>query len=48
MCTTGRTGEISLVQAASHDEANVDVLDAVGAADTEHIGLVNDLAISLC
>ncbi len=40
-------GEISLVQAANKDVANMDVLDAVGAADTDHIEQVNDLAISL-
>ena len=40
-------GEISLVQAANKDAANMDVLDALGPADTEHIRQLNDLAISL-
>ena len=40
-------GEISLVQAANKDAANMDVLDALGPADTEHIRQLNDLAVSL-
>lgn len=40
-------GEVSLVQAANKDAANMDVLDALGAAVTEKIRQVNDLAISL-
>jgi len=38
-------GEISLVQAANKDAANMDVLDALGPADTEHIRQLNDFAI---
>jgi hypothetical protein len=40
-------GEISLVQAANKDAANIDVLDALGSADPQHIWPVDDLAISL-
>ena len=40
-------GEISLVQAANKDAANIDVLDALGSADPQHIRQVDDLAISL-
>ena len=42
-----RDGEISLVQAANKDAANIDVLDALGSADPQHIWPVDDLAISL-
>ena len=42
-----KDGEVSLVQAANKDAANMDVLDALGAADTEDIRQVSDLAISL-
>ena len=42
-----KDGEISLIQAANKDVANMNVLDAVGAADTGHIEQVNNLAISL-
>jgi len=42
-----QNGEISLVQAANKDAANMDVLDALGPADTEHIRQLNDFAISL-
>jgi hypothetical protein len=42
-----KDGEISLVQAANRDAANMDVLDALGSAETEDIKLVRDLAISL-
>ena len=40
-------GEISLVQAANKDAANIDVLDALGSADPQHISQLDDLAISL-
>ena len=40
-------GEISLVQAANKEAANVEVLDALGSADPQHIRQVDDLAISL-
>jgi hypothetical protein len=42
-----KDGEVSLVQAANKDAANMDVLDALGGADTAKIRQVNDLAISL-
>jgi hypothetical protein len=42
-----KDGEVSLVQAANKDAANMDVLDALGSAETEDIKLVKDLAISL-
>src|SRR5262245_43741963 len=42
-----KDGEVSLVQAANRDAANIDVLDAVGGANTEDVSQVNDLAISL-
>jgi hypothetical protein len=42
-----KDGEVSLVQAANKDAANMDILDALGGADTEKIRQVNDLAISL-
>jgi hypothetical protein len=42
-----RDGEISLVQAANKHTANMDVLDALGSADPQHIRQVDDLAISL-
>jgi hypothetical protein len=42
-----KDGEVTLVQASNKDAANMDVLDALGAADTAEIRQVNDLAISL-
>jgi hypothetical protein len=42
-----KDGEVSLVQAPNKDAANLDVLDALGSAETEDIKLVKDLAISL-
>jgi hypothetical protein len=42
-----KDGEVSLIQAANKDAANRDVLDALGAADSEDIREVRDLAISL-
>ena len=42
-----KDGEVSLVQAANKDVANMDVLDALGSVETEGIKLVKDLAISL-
>jgi hypothetical protein len=42
-----KDGEISLVQAANKDAANMDVLDALGSAIPEQIRQLNDLAISL-
>ena len=42
-----KDGEISLVQAANKHAANMDVLDAIGSADPQHIRQVDDLAISL-
>jgi hypothetical protein len=42
-----KDGEVTLVQASNQDAANMDVLDALGAADTAKIRQVNDLAISL-
>jgi hypothetical protein len=40
-------GEVSLVQAANKNAANMDVLDALGSADPQHVWQVDDLAISL-
>ena len=40
-------GEVSLVQAANKNAANMDVLDALGSADPQHIRQLDDLAISL-
>jgi hypothetical protein len=42
-----KDGEVTLVQAANRDAANMDVLDALGAAEMDDIKLVKDLAISL-
>jgi len=42
-----KDGEVSLVQAANKDAANMDVLDSLGSTETEEIRQVNDLAISL-
>ena len=42
-----KDGEVSLVQAPDKDAANLDVLDALGSADTADIKLVKDLATSL-
>jgi hypothetical protein len=40
-------GEVSIVQAANRDVANIDLLDSLGSADPDGIRQVNDLAISL-
>jgi hypothetical protein len=40
-------GEVTLVQAPNKEAANMDVLDALGAADTQKLRQINDLAISL-
>jgi hypothetical protein len=42
-----KDGEVSLVQAANKDAANMEVLDALGAAETDNIEQVSELAISL-
>ena len=42
-----KDGEVSLVRAPNKDAANLDVLDALGLAETGDIKLVKDLAISL-